>query len=410
MNNRPIAKLADAPWLRNDATQTVFECLSAIDAEARAVGGAIRNTLLGEDVNDIDIATTALPDQVIAAAENAGLKAVPTGYDHGTITVLSGGRPFEVTTLREDIETHGRHAVVRFGTDWQRDAQRRDFTMNALYAERDGGIIDLVGGYQDCLDRRVRFIGSAEKRIQEDYLRILRYFRFQATYGSGREDAEARHAIVANREGLKQLSAERVGQEMRRLLPARAAVPVVADMVDLGLVGLLTGSPPHQELFRHLRSLETVSDAALNASLLLFALVGFAQENIGGITDRLRLSNAEKDRMSEAFRAAGAVHKTATEFDLTRMLYRYGRQASVDGILIAWSRSADSALDAAWREVFDRASGLPIPSFPVTGADLVSNGIEPGELVGKKLRKGENTWIDSKFSLSRSEILEIILE
>lgn len=406
----PEPRLNKAPWLHDAATQSVFDALFAIGADARAVGGAIRNTLLGEPVHDIDIATTALPDQIIAAAENAGLKAVPTGYDHGTITVLSGGNPFEVTTLREDVETHGRHAVVQFGTDWQRDADRRDFTMNALYADREGGIIDLVGGYQDCMDRHVRFIGSAEKRIQEDYLRILRYFRFQATYGSGREDAEATQAIVANLEGLKQLSAERIGQEMRRLLPARASVPVIADMIRLGIVDRLTDTSPHLEPFRHLRSLEAVCDASLNPSLLLFALIGFSEGSIAAVTDRLRLSNAEKNRMLDADRASEAAHKSAADDDLTLMLYRYGRQASIDGTLVAWSRAGDSVSDAQWRKVLNQVTVQPIPTFPVTGADLVSNGIEPGELVGKKLRKGENTWIDSKFSLSRSEILEIILD
>jgi poly(A) polymerase len=206
---RPAAppSLKDAEWLKRPETKRVFAALSADGVETRAVGGAVRNTLLGLPVTEIDLATTALPEQVMALARKAGLKAIPTGIEHGTVTVVVDGAPFEVTTLRRDVETYGRHATVAFTEDWEEDARRRDFTLNALYAGSDGTVFDPLGGYADLVAGRVRFIGEAEARIKEDYLRILRFFRFNAYYGKGPLDPEGLQASVRLRAGLDQLSA-----------------------------------------------------------------------------------------------------------------------------------------------------------------------------------------------------------
>src|SRR4029077_2464537 len=201
----------------------LLDVLDAGGEEARVVGGAVRNALLGIPIGEIDIATTAVPDEVVRRAKNAGFKPVPTGIEHGTVTVVIGGRPFEVTTLREDVETFGRHANVRFGRDWKKDAERRDFSMNALSAGADGHVHDYVGGLADLKARRVRFIGEASKRIAEDYLRILRFFRFHAAYGHGLPDAAGLAACIAARAGLGQLSRERVRMELLKLLLARHA-------------------------------------------------------------------------------------------------------------------------------------------------------------------------------------------
>ena len=247
-----------ADWLGEPALQAVFDALEQEGDGARVVGGAVRNTLLGVAVSDIDIATTAEPATVIRRVEAAGLKAVPTGVDHGTVTVVSGGRPFEVTTLREDVETHGRHATVRFGRNWQHDAARRDFTMNALYAARDGTLFDPVGGLPDLAARRVRFIGEADRRIREDYLRILRFFRFHAQYGEGAPDAEGLAAVARLKDGLAGLSAERIGAEMRKLVGARGAVATLEAMLDAGIMPLVL--VPHGGLapFKALRALDTL--------------------------------------------------------------------------------------------------------------------------------------------------------
>ena len=234
-----------APWLREGPLPRLLDVLDRDGEEARVVGGAVRNALLGEPVGEIDVATTAVPDEVMRRAAAAGFKPVPTGVDHGTVTVVIDGTPFEVTTLREDVETFGRHARVAFGRDWQRDAERRDFTMNALYAARDGTVHDHVGGLDDLKERRVRFIGDPARRIAEDYLRILRFFRFHAAYGDGgHPDAAGLSACIAARDGLETLSRERVRAEMLKLLVATHAVPALVSMSEAGLLVAVLGGVP----------------------------------------------------------------------------------------------------------------------------------------------------------------------
>ncbi|MGO6900642.1 CCA tRNA nucleotidyltransferase, partial [Rhizobium ruizarguesonis] len=212
--------LADQAWFRDPALGRILTLLSADGGEGRVVGGAVRNSLMGLPVNDVDIATTLRPEAVMERAAAAGIKAVPTGLEHGTVTLVIDGKPFEVTTLRTDVETDGRHAKVAFSTDWKADAERRDLTINALYADAKGEVVDLVGGLADIKTRNIRFIGDAARRIAEDHLRILRFFRFFAYYGSGRPDAEGLKACSAARSKLTTLSAERVWSELRKLLGA----------------------------------------------------------------------------------------------------------------------------------------------------------------------------------------------
>src|SRR5947209_18915560 len=230
-----IDAAADVSWLTEKPLAQLLAVLDRDGEQARVVGGALRNTLLGLPHGDIDVATTALPQEVTRRAEAAGFKAVPTGFDHGTVTVVIEGRPFEVTTLREDVETFGRHATVKFGRDWKRDAERRDFTMNGLSLSPDGTVHDHVGGLADLRARRVRFIGDAATRIGEDYLRILRFFRFHAYYGEGHPDADGLHAAIVARAGLEQLSRERVRMELMKLMLAPHAVPALAVMAECGL-------------------------------------------------------------------------------------------------------------------------------------------------------------------------------
>ena len=235
------SRRVDAAWLREAPLRDILAALDSEGEEARVIGGAVRNALLGEPHGDTDIATTAPPSEVIRRAEAAGFKAVPTGIEHGTVTVVGAGRPFEVTTLREDVETFGRRAKVAFGRDWKRDAERRDFTMNALSLSRDGTLHDYVGGLADIEARRVRFIGDAGRRIAEDYLRILRFFRFHAAYGEGVPDPEGVAACIEARAGLEQLSRERVRMEALKLLIAKHAVPTLALMTETGLLEQVLG-------------------------------------------------------------------------------------------------------------------------------------------------------------------------
>lgn len=230
----------EADWLNDAPLQALLQALVGEgDEEARVVGGAIRNTLLGQAVADIDIATTALPATTVERAKAAGFKTVPTGIEHGTVTVVANGRPFEVTTLRQDVETNGRHAKVKFGRDWKADAERRDFTINALYCDADGSILDLVGGIADIGSRTLRFIGDAESRIEEDFLRILRFFRFFAWYGDGRPDAAGLRAATRLKAGIEQLSAERIWAEMRKLLAAPDPSRALLWMRQTGVLSLV---------------------------------------------------------------------------------------------------------------------------------------------------------------------------
>ena len=244
MNGGRTDRRLDAAWLREGALPRLLAVLDRDGEEARVVGGAVRNTLLGEPVHEYDVATTAVPEEVVRRVQSAGFKAVPTGIAHGTVTVVIDRHPFEVTTLRLDVETYGRHAKVEFGRDWAGDAHRRDFTINALSVAADGSIYDYTNGLADLAARRVRFIGEAKTRIAEDYLRILRFFRFHAACGHGDPDHEGLHACIEARDGLDQLSRERVRMETMKLLLAARATPTLAVMSEVGLLLRVLGGVP----------------------------------------------------------------------------------------------------------------------------------------------------------------------
>ena len=402
--SEPAASLKDAAWLREGALARLLDVLSRDGEEARVVGGAVRNALLGEPISEFDVATTAVPQEVIRRATAAGFKPVPTGLDHGTITVVIGSRPFEVTTLREDVETFGRHANVRFGRDWRADAQRRDFTMNALSAGADGAVHDHVGGVADLNARRVRFIGDARKRIDEDYLRILRFFRFHAAYGRGLPDPAGLAACIAARAGLGQLSRERVRMELLKLMPARHAAPVLAVMSEAGLLNRVLGGVADLAAFENLAKIETVLRIQADPVRRLGALAARVPEDAERLWQRLRLSNAEHARiesMSEAWwRIAPASEKSARV-----LLYRSGPERYLDRVLMAWSHSwahSSAHSPAGLREVAWHAlTALPerwvAPVFPIKAAELIARGVPHGPAVGIALRAAEEAWLAADF-------------
>jgi poly(A) polymerase len=294
---RPTS-LAGAAWLLRPETQVVLGALASAGHDARIVGGAVRNALLGEPVTDIDIATTATPDEVTAAARAAGLGAVPTGLAHGTVTVIADGVPFEVTTLREDVETFGRHARVAFTADWAADARRRDFTINALYCDRDGNVSDPLGGLDDLAARRVRFIGDARERIREDALRILRFFRFNAQYAHDVPDPDGLAACAAERARLAHLSAERVRAELLKLLAAPGAAPAIAVMFTHGFIVDVLGRAPRIGLLERLVALDAAAQRTADPLLRLSVLAVAVDEDRDHLAARLRLSRAERDDLA----------------------------------------------------------------------------------------------------------------
>jgi poly(A) polymerase len=403
---RERLSLKGAPWLEREETRSVFDALEGGGIETRAVGGAVRDTLLGLPITEVDLATTAVPEEVMARAAKVGIKAVPTGIDHGTVTLVANGAPFEVTTLRCDVETFGRHARIAFTTDWEEDAKRRDFTLNALYADRDGRLFDPLGGLADVVAGRVRFIGDAEERIKEDYLRILRFFRFNAYYGKGPLDAQGLAAVVRLRAGLAQLSAERVGGELRRILVAPQAARALEALYDYGLLTGLLGGVPRLDDFMRLVAIEEALGRAAEPALRLAVLAVFVEEDVARLTQRFRLSNAEQAVLALAAKV-GAKVRRPDEVEAKVQLYRLGPVAYVASILIAWVRSGAPIDDPAWRVLLGLPTRWQAPTFPVRGADIIALLGEPkGVEIGSALRRLEQLWIESGFALDREQLLE----
>lgn len=410
------ATIADkADWLGDRHLQRLLAVLSEDGEEARIAGGAVRNALIGQPVADVDIATTTLPSETLRRAEAAGFKAVPTGFEHGTVTVIAGGRPFEVTTLRADIETDGRHAKVSFGRDWKADAGRRDFTINALYAEADGTVIDLVGGLADIEARRLRFIGDAEQRIREDYLRILRFFRFFAWYGGGRPDAEGLKACARLKEGLDRLSAERVWAELKKLFsapdPSRA-------LLWMRQSGVLTRVLPESEKWgidaiHGLVAAERDLGWQADPLLRLEAIVPPDAQRMKALGERLKLSTREGNRLKQ-WCLSPALEAKATEAQLAKALYRGDPQGITDRLRLALASvrakaiEDDEAMMAAggYSRLLGFTEKWERPVFPIKGADLSALGAAPGPKIGTVLRTLEEGWVASAFTLTRDALLE----
>jgi poly(A) polymerase len=399
----------DAPWLREGPLARLLAVLDRDGEQARVVGGAVRNALLDLPPGDIDIATTALPDEVIRRAEGAGFKPVPTGLPHGTVTVVAGGKPFEVTTLREDVETFGRHATVRFGRDWKRDAERRDFTINAFSLSADGTVHDYVEGLPDLNARRVRFIGEATTRIAEDYLRILRFFRFHATYGEGAPDPAGLHASIIARAGLGQLSRERVRMEIVKLLVAPRAAPALTVMSEAGLLGPVLGGVPQLGAFIRMSEIEAAMGLGADAVRRLGALNVLIVEDAERLWQRLRLSNAEHERLAAMGVAWWRVSPTMEETAARTLIYRIGPDAFTERALLAFARSQARPDDPAWRDLVGLPQRWHAPVFPLKAADFIGRGVEKGPALGKALNSAEEAWTAAGFPVD-AKALEAIAD
>jgi poly(A) polymerase len=371
--------------------------------EARVVGGAVRNALLNIPTGDIDIATTALPEEVISRAKAAGIKSVPTGIEHGTVTLVVDAHPFEVTTLREDTETFGRKARVAFGRDCVRDAERRDFTINGLSVDAEGRVHDHVGGLDDIAAKRVRFIGDPNQRIAEDYLRILRFFRMHAAYGAGEPDRAGYIACIHGREGLAALSAERVRLELLKLMVADGAAVAVAAMVDGGLLLPIFGGVAYTGPFTAMISAERALGLAPDPVRRLAALAVAVTEDARRIAPRLRLTNAETKALDSMghrwWRLAGMDEATAR-----RRLYRLGEDRYRDRLLLAWARSGGDADAASWRELASLPERWSAPKFPLKAADFLARGVAQGPQLGQLLALAEDAWLAADFPLDEPSL------
>lgn len=382
MSNR----LPAAPWTQRSDLNALVSVLGA--RRARYVGGAVRDTLLGLEVKDIDLATTIPPRQVMNLLDKAGIKPIPTGIDHGTVTALLAEGAVEITTLRHDVSSDGRRATVAFAEDWREDAARRDFTINALYADPETlEISDFFGGVQDLQARRIRFIGDARQRIREDHLRILRYFRFQARFGSQPADREAEEAVSDLASTLKALSRERIGMETMNLLALPDPAPTVARMAELGVLAVILPEADPAALAALIvqeRRQDIAADPLRRLAALLPANPALAEQ----VAARFRLSGAQKKRL------ALAATREGTPGDARALAYRLGRAQALDRLLLAGCETAP-LID--W----------DIPTFPLKGGDIVARGVKAGPQVARILRRVEDRWIGEGFPDARraAEIL-----
>ena len=402
------ASPSDAVGLNQQPLSRVLEMLDCDGEEARIVGGAVRNALMGLPVGEVDIATTALPKEVARRASAAGFKPVPTGIEHGTVTVVASGIPFEVTTLREDIETYGRKAKVAFGRDWKRDAERRDFTINALSMSRDGAVHDYMNGLPDIAARRVRFVGDPATRIAEDYLRILRLFRFHASYGEGNIDPAGLQASIAARAGLETLSRERVRMEMMKLLAAPRAAATLQVMADAGILLNVIGGVPRVDAVANMAVAEAALGVTHDPVRALAALGVTITEDAQRLWQRMRLSNAEEARLSSMADGWWRISPAMDEPHARVMLYHLKPEHYLDRVLLAWARSDHTSDDAEWRALARLPQRWTAPVFPLKAADFIARGVEKGPALGKALAAAEANWIAAQFPEDAAALEQIV--
>jgi len=393
---KELPSLKREKWLKARDVQRVLAALG----DARVAGGAVRNALLGEPVTEVDIATSLSPERVMEIGKKAGFGVHPTGLAHGTVTLTLDKRPFEVTTLRHDVETDGRRAKVAFTSDWAADARRRDFTMNALYCDAEGNILDFVNGYADILKKRVRFVGTPSARIREDYLRILRFFRFHARYGKGAPDKAGLAAATRLRKGLQQLSAERIRQELFKLLVAPRAVPTLEIMQKQGILRVIS---PHLRDISGLKRMAAIDEKnhlVADPLLRLQILSGDAHP----LADALRLTRKELTRLEALAKHTPPTPKLRDN-ERRAILHAMGEDCWRDSVRIAWAKSRAPLADKSWRDLLRLPDKWQPPAFPIKGADLVAAGIKPGPGIGRTLSELEDWWVAAGFKPGKDELI-----
>ena len=397
-------RLADQPWLRSRRLRRLVAAFPP--GSLRCVGGCVRDSLAGLPVKDVDMATPLPPEQVIAVLEDAGLTAVPTGLKHGTITAVIEHHPFEITTLRRDVATDGRHAEVAFIDDWVADAARRDLTINAIYCDPDGSLFDPFGGAADLAAGRVRFVGDPRARIEEDYLRLLRFFRFHARYGRGAPDGPALAACTALAPGMRRLSAERIHDELKKLLAGPRVAETIALMEAHGILHQVDPGLRDVARLRRLVAAEAMAeregvgigpDAVRRLAALL---TGDPAE----AADRLRLSNKEAARITAALATEPTMLSDSDTLARRQLIYALGAEAYRDRVLLAWAGDPEPD-PLAWVEQLSEADRWPAPRFPLSGRDALALGVPPGPAVGRLLDQVEDWWRTGGFVGDRAACL-----
>jgi len=395
----PVARIAPASSMTDHAARAVVAALRADGAEVRFVGGCVRDALRGGQVSDVDLATPDPPETVLALLSRAGIKGVPTGIEHGTVTAVADARPFEITTLRLDLATDGRYAEVAFTDDWRADAARRDFTFNAMSLSPEGDLYDYFGGREDLEAGCVRFVGQAEQRIAEDYLRVLRFFRFLARFGHGEPDGEALAACAAAADKLGRLSIERVRMELLKLLSAPAPVPALQTMADLGVLPAVL---PEAGPLSTLLVLCGIDDR--DGVRRLAALIGTDGEIVGR---RLKMANVAIARLARLAPPAHALEAGLDALGQRQVLYDLGPDLFRDLVLLAWAADREGRA-SLWRAMLESANDWEIPKLPIRGADVTALGVPGGPQIGRIVAAVESWWRARDFQPGREACLEIV--
>jgi poly(A) polymerase len=386
--------------------------LSGKGAAARFIGGCVRDAIVGRSVSDIDLATDAVPDRVVEILGGAGIRTEPTGIEHGTVTAIVRDRPYQITTLRRDVETDGRRAVVSFTTDWAEDAGRRDFTINALSADADGSVYDYVDGLADLAAGRVRFIGAAAERVAEDYLRILRFFRFHAGYASGAPDEEALAACRAAAARIDDLSGERIWLELSRILLIDPPGTVFQMMEKAGVLGRLIPIARKIDRLTALAALEGMIGLDADPIRRLAALIEPTRREASQVAARLRLGRIDTDRLDSLTANRGQCSPDMSEAVLRRSLYRVRTRHFRDLLLLDWSeaivrdRAAAMRTADGWKKILDYAQAWEQPELPVSGEDVMGFGVPEGPAVGEMLEAIEEWWLERAFKPDREACLD----
>ena len=418
-NDRPVmttaAKIPMRDWMRAPGTRKVIAALTAEGGDARFVGGCVRDALAGRPVKDIDIATHLAPEEVIRLLTQAGLKAIPTGIEHGTVTAVAEHKPFEITTLRVDVETYGRHAKVAFTDDWKADAARRDFTFNTLSATPDGKVYDYFNGLQDLNNRVIKFVGNARERIAEDRLRVLRFFRFIGVLGMTVERKTDMDACIAAREALTELSGERIRDELLKILASDMHFDVIRMMKDYRILEVILPEAGSPDALMRLKWLETTAirfeSVAPDAMRRLAVLLDTDAAGIEAVGDRLRLSNADKDRLRAMHDPGWQADPAIGDTDYERVLHALGPATAIDLILLEWARrlvqtpKLPSGETDTWQTLIAKAEAWEGKVFPLRGRDVLELGVDPGPEVSRLLDIVERWWEEGGFTADREACL-----
>ncbi|MEP3653750.1 MAG: CCA tRNA nucleotidyltransferase [Litorimonas sp.] len=393
------------PWMQTDAVMSLFEAMP--EGSLRFVGGCVRNALWDEPVGDIDLACQLEPEAVVTALKTAGIRNIPTGIDHGTVTAVIDGTPYEITSLRRDVETDGRRATVAYTKDWAEDAQRRDLTINSLYADVNGQVFDPTGkGLDDLKARKFRFVGDAAQRVQEDYLRILRFFRFLAWYGGHEKvDAASLKACREHQSGIKKLSAERVWMEMKKLLSARNPVRTCHIMLTNGILETVFPEANNVDGLEALVKLEAREGIKPDPLLRLMAMSAREPLQMALLTKRLKMSKSETARLRGWADDGAQLSTDMAERDRLAAIYKSGKTVIFDRARLRAAGEPDPIQSSRWMVLADLALGWQAPIFPVTGKDLARAGVPKGPGMGKALKALEALWVRSGFSTEKPQLL-----